>query len=178
METIVKGKIIEEYYTKSFFSNEEVNSNTNWEYDYQVYNNRDKTLKLDILHRDLRSYEYRKIEDIVYKRNRIIDYETFFVSDLDFVLQVNDYIFINDYSYKIEKVEGTEDNIIIYYVDHIINTVFNKEEYFTSLLNYQISNYKTIDKIKSLIVDVEFEIERDHEIERNKKNNKWYKFWK
>jgi hypothetical protein len=177
METIVKGKIIEEYYTKSFFTDEEVNSNTKWEDDYRGYNSKDKILKLDYLHRDLITYEHRKLEVSFTKRNRIIDYETFFVSDLDFVLQVNDYIFINDYSYKIEKVEGTEDNTIIYYVNHVIDTIFNKEEYITGLLNCQKSNYKIIDKIKSLIADIEIEIERDLVIENNKKN-KWYEFWK
>lgn len=54
------------------------------------------------------------------------DYETFYTTDnINYTLSVGDYIHINEETYRIEKVEGTDKDCVIYYINKIIKECNN-----------------------------------------------------
>jgi hypothetical protein len=108
MNTIAKGKINSKVY---FLSDYLIGLGLYPNYWYREEDIEDNILKIqqwdDMKH--------------IYSKSVVSDWETFFKADyLEYTLNVGDSIFINDSSYKIEKIEGTDDNTIIYYVDKIL----------------------------------------------------------
>lgn len=118
-----------------------------------------------------------------------IDYESFYTTDkLDFTLSVGDLLFIDDLSYKIERVEGINNNTIIYFVDNVLSC----EEDFNSLeaTKKLFDEWKQIklNEIEQTKKDIEFNkklqnkiAEKNNEIDSyiaKQYNKKWYQFWK
>ena len=75
----------------------------------------------------LEQLDIKKYIDI---RKKIINYKTFYtIKNLDFQLYKNDELRIGEDIYKIERVEGTDKNQIIYYVDKELSIEDNPEQY-------------------------------------------------
>lgn len=181
MKTIVKGKIQEVKY--------------NFDYPMLYFGMRDYMWITYLNYNNEQQLERNKAEkdkilnyiesDYISKSYSIIDYETFYTSDkLTFTLNVGDLIFIEDNSYKIEKVEGIDDNTVIYYVDNILRI----EE---DLISYEVASKELIEyknkKLEVINKDIEYyqkQIEADSNVKNIEKeidripNKKWYQFWK
>jgi hypothetical protein len=118
MKTIVKGNIVKNTYYVDLYR---LNENLRW----QLYTIKTKDEFYNII-----EYlnEYMKSQDkYINIISEVIDYESFFESDtLDYTLKTGNYIFIDNLNYRIEKVEGTDTNSIIYYTNNIIKVVDDK----------------------------------------------------